>query len=445
MMRRIIPPAIRACIVLTILGSGSAGYAATSSAFGCAGLENNKQLAVVEGQNGFFYRVIADLRMEQQLSEHTADEVATIAEALEAQGTTLVYVPIPTKSLVLPQYLPDRASSDYGFDYGVAERAYQEVIQRLREHGIVTVDLLEGLKKQPGGEPPFFQADFHWTSAGARASAQRVAETIRNLPGAVELQKADFETRPTTSSSIVSTMRRMLQASCKDALPLPRTQGYETVETDSGNSGVDIFGSPASGGTVALVGTSYSDLPASNFAGFLSQALSTPVTNFSISGGNQFGSITSYLTSEAFQANRPRFLIWENPIYNNLGKFGDAPLIELATAARQSCHAIDPERISLLGPNTLSAALEQGEISDFTVIYAFSGDTLSRRATLSFKLNDGHDYESSILRADRMVSTGRFYFPVRYFASEASQHITLEFDRLAANAAAVSVCNPKAR
>ena len=445
MMSRIRQSAVRTGIAIALtLGSWGTGYAA-SSAFGCAGLETNKQLASVEGRNGFFYRVIADLRMEQQLSEHTADQIATIAEALEAQGTTLVYVPIPTKSLVLPQYLPATASSDFGFDYDVAKKAYEGVIQRLREHGIVTVDLLERLKEQSGEEPPFFQADFHWTSAGARASAGKIAEVIRSLPGAGELQKADFETRPTTPSSIISTMRRMLQASCTDALPLPRTQGYETVETDSGASAIDIFGSPSSGGTVALVGTSYSDLPASNFAGFLSQALSTPVTNYSISGGNQFGSITSYLTSEVFQANRPRFLIWENPIYNNLGKFGDAPLIELATAARQSCRRIDPERISPLGPTTVSVALEQGEISDSAVIYAFSGDTLSRHATLSFKLNDGHDYQSSIVRADRMVSTGRFYFPVRYFASEASKRITLEFDRLSTNAAAVSVCHPKAR
>ena len=51
----------------------------------------------------------------------------------------------------------------------------------------------------------------------------------------------------------------------------------------------------------------------------------------------------------------------------------------------------------------------------------------------------------SIALVPLSVSTGRFYFPVRYFASEASKRITLEFDRLSTNAAAVSVCHPKAR
>lgn len=447
MMYRISRPCLLSRIlpaIAIVLASAGFGHAA-SSAFGCAGLETNRQLAVVEGKNGFFYRVIADLRMEQQLSEHTADEVAALAEALEAGGTTLVFVPIPTKSLVLPEYLPEAARSDFGFDYGVAKSAYDDVIRRLRDRGIATVDLLDSLKKEPGDVPPFFQADFHWTSSGARASAKQIAATIHQLPGADDLKKAGFETKPTTRLSIISTMRRLLQASCKDALPLPQTQGYETVETGSTDSAVDIFGSDDSGGTVALVGTSYSDLPASNFAGFLSEALSTPVTNYSISGGNQFGSITSYLTSEAFQENRPRFLIWENPIYNNVGKFGDAPLIELSTAARQGCRTIDSGKISLLGTNVLSVALSKEEVSNSAVIYAFSGDTHSRRATLRFQLNDGNQFESSIIRADRMVSTGRFYFPVRYFASEASSHINLEFDRLSANTAAVSVCNPKAR
>lgn len=426
------------------LASAGTGHAA-SSAFGCAGLETNRQLAVVEGEKGFFYRVIADLRMEQQLSEHTADEVALLAEALEAGGTTLVFVPIPTKSLVLPQYLPETAKSDYGFDYGVAKSAYDDVIKRLRDHGIATVDLLERLRKDAGDEPPFFQADFHWTSSGARVSAEEIAAAIRALPGSDDLKKASFQTKPSTRLSIISTMRRLLQSGCKAALPLPQTQGYETVETGGENTTADIFGNDASGGTVALVGTSYSDLPASNFAGFLSQALSTPVTNYSISGGNQFGSITSYLTSEAFQTNRPRFLIWENPIYNNLGKFGDAPLIELSAAARQSCRTIDSEKISHPGANVISVAIGEGEVSDSAVIYAFSGDAHSRRATLRFELSDGHQFESSILRADRMVSTGRFYFPVRYFAREAPQRINLEFDRLSADAAAVSVCSPKAR
>ncbi len=432
------------CAVLCALGVFVLAHTAKAeSNFGCANLETDKQLSVVEGRQGYFYRTIADLRMEQQLSEHTASQMAALSEALEAGGTTLVYVPIPTKSLVMPEYLP-REAGDYGFDYDVAKRVYDDVIKRLRDHGVVTVDVLGAMKRAGGHEPPFFQADFHWTSSGARAAADGIAAVIQQLPGVNDLAKASFETKPAGRQAIISTMRRLLQANCKQALPLPETDAFTTTEVAAGDAGLDIFGDGASKGAVALVGTSYSDLAASNFAGFLSQALSSPVTNYSISGGNQFGSITSYLTSKNFAESRPRFLIWENPIYNSLGKFGDAPLLELRTAAGQSCHEIEPDEISTVGDSTLEIALQDGgNIPDSAVIYVYSGDDRSRQATLRFRLNDGHMFESSIRRADRMISTGRYYFPVRYFGVQASQKLNLEFDRMSAKEVSVGICNTR--
>jgi alginate biosynthesis protein AlgX len=418
----------------------AAGMAATGgSRFGCAHLDTNQSLPAVEGKEGYFYRVVADLRMQHQLSEHTAARMGELADALEATGTTLVYVPIPTKSLIMPQYLPDQAR-EYGFDYGVAELAYEDVVNRLRSHGVTTVDLLDAMKNRTNGKPAFFQADFHWTSSGARAAADEIAGAIAALPGFADVAHSSFDTRPIGQLPIISTMRRLLQANCTKALPLVQTDGYETVETAVSDGGtVDIFGN-GSGGSVVLVGTSYSDLAASNFSGFLSQALSSPVKNFAISGGNQFGSITSYMTSETFLTNRPRFLIWENPVYNNLGKYGDTPLIELTAAARQSCRNIESGNISNAGDNALSVSLAGGEIPDNAVVYAYSGDDRSRHATLRFELKDGHMFESGIWRADRMVSTGRYYFPVRYFGGEASRKIQLEFDRMSFKDVKVSVC-----
>ncbi len=49
------------------------------------------------------------------------DHLATMAKALEKNGTTLIYVPLPTKSQVLPELVPARASL-YGFDAGIATR-----------------------------------------------------------------------------------------------------------------------------------------------------------------------------------------------------------------------------------------------------------------------------------------------------------------------------------
>jgi len=412
--------------------------AAASSAYGCANLETNEALPTVEGKDGYFYRVMADLRMQHPLSDHIADLVATLADALAATGTTLVYVPVPTKSLVMPQYLPN-AARQYGFDYKVAEFAYRDVVDKLIARGVVTVDLLEAMRHLPEGEPAFLKADFHWTSSGAKAAARVVGDTITKLQGFNPVAHEAFETRALGEVQIISTMRRILQENCTKALPPAATEGYSTTEIAP--AAVDIFGDVQRDDSIVLVGTSYSDLAAANFQGFLSQSLQMPVTNFAISGGDQFGSITSYMTSEAFLKHRPKIVIWENPIYNNLGKFGDAPLIELTAAARQACRPVDRTQISATGKNALSVSVSAGQVPDHAVIYAYSGNDQSRHAELKFSLEDGHLFESGIWRADRIVSTGRYYFPVRYFGSRDAHSFQLVFDQMSPENATVSICS----
>lgn len=413
--------------------------AAASSAYGCANLETNQILPTVEGKEGYFYRIMADLRMQHPLSDHIAELIAALSDALAATGTTLVYVPIPTKSLVMPQYLPE-AAQQYGFDHNVAEIAYKDVVRKLNAHGVVTVDLLDAMRHLPQGKPAFLRADFHWTSAGAEAAARVVADMISKLSGFDIVARKAFETRPLGEVQIISTMRRILQENCTKALPPAVTEGYRTTEIARA-AAVDIFGDAEPEHSIVLVGTSYSDLAASNFQGFLAQSLELPVTNFAISGGDQFGSITSYMTSEAFLNHRPKVLIWENPIYNNLGKFGDTPLIELMAAARQTCRTIDRTQISQAGDNALSVSVSAGQVPDHAVIYAYSGDDQSRHATLKFRLNDGHLFESGIWRADRVVSSGRYYFPVRYFGSRGAQTFQLAFDQMSLQSATVSICS----
>ncbi|MEK1888623.1 MAG: alginate biosynthesis protein [Phyllobacterium sp.] len=413
--------------------------AASSSAYGCANLESNQALPTLEGKEGYFYRVMADLRMQHPLSNHIAELIGALDEALAATGTTLVYVPIPTKSLVMPQYLPE-AAHEYGFDYDVAEFAYKDVVEKLNARGVITVDVLNAMRHLPQGKAAFLQADFHWTSAGAEAAAKVVAETMSKLPGFARATSNTFETRPLGEMQIISTMRRILQENCTKALPPAVTEGYGTTETAPA-AAVDIFGDAQPEQSIVLVGTSYSDLAAANFDGFLSQSLAMPVTNFAISGGDQFGSITSYMTSEAFLNHRPKVLVWENPIYNNLGKFGDTPLIELMAAARQACRTVDRTQISPAGDNALSVSVSAGQVPDHAVIYAYSGNDQSRHAALKFRLNDGHLFESGIWRADRVVSSGRYYFPVRYFGSRAAHTFQLAFDQMSLQSATVSICS----
>lgn len=416
------------------------GNVARASDFGCTGLEQNALVASIEGSEGYFFRVLADIRMQHQLSDHTAAELGRLAQALEAAGTTLVYVPIPPKSLVLPQYLPDRAA-ELGFDYDIAVAAHREILKKLRQQGVVTVDILPALRGTGAAHPPFLKADFHWTAWGAAAAASEVASVIRQLPGSDTLKTASFETHSTGRQAIISTMRRRLQASCLSSLPAAEMDAFETVEIVGDDaSGLDIFGGAEIGGKAVLVGTSFSDLPSANFAGFLSQELNSAVENYALSGGNQFGSITAYMTSSAFLESRPRFLIWENPVYNNLGKFGDAPLKELTAAAASGCNAVPiaqgPERQG----NVLTLSIDRRALSSSAVVSAYAGNEVSHQALLRLLLEDGESLETRIVRPLRASSSGRYFFAIDG-RIKPIKTLQIAFDELSPGRADVVICS----
>ncbi|NTF09430.1 alginate biosynthesis protein [Agrobacterium rubi] len=431
---------IRAPLIVSLMCMALSSYPVMASGFGCTGLEEDPLVASVEGKDGYFFRVLADIRMQHQLGEHTAKQLAEVARALEANGTTLIYVPIPTKSLTMPQYLPDR-TAELGFNYEIAKVAYDETLAKLRRNGVVTVDVLKALQSNDRKHPPFLQADFHWTAWGAQAAASEVAATIKALPGADGLQNATFETKSAGRQQIISTMRRFLQASCVSSLPAAEMEAFETTEViTSGGAQLDIFGNTDEGEQVALVGTSFSDLAPANFAGFLSQQLGTSVNNYAVSGGNQFGSITAYITSLNFAEKRPRFLIWENPIYNNLGKFGDAPLRELASAAVKVCDSGASPEFSASTENVLDLELRPESLEGPSVILAYAGNENSRSAMLRVGLEDGDVIETQISRPDRAASSGRYYFPFDA-RSKSVKNVQITFDTLSPESANVSICH----
>ena len=429
--------------LLPLLPSGVTTTQAAESAFGCKGLETNRELPSVEGKDGFFFRVFADLRMQHPMSDHVATQLGQLAAALKQKGTTLLYVPIPTKSQTLPAFLPDDAHL-YGFDKDVAVAVYNDQIARLRAQGVVAVDLLEALASTDAGNPPFFRSDFHWTSDGARLAAEAIGGTIKSLPDYAQVTPTRYEPPRVGEELAVSVMRRKLHAYSRLSVPPVITKAYETVEVASTEATLDIFGSnsPAGGADeVALVGTSFSDAQVPNFSGFLAEYSSLPVTNLAITGGNQFGAITSYLTSRSFTASRPRYLVWENPIYNNLAQFGIGPMTELIAAARNDCTPIDRAAIKGGDNSTIEVDLSAVPIDSGQVLLADAGDDGSRDVVFSFETADGKTLSQEVHRGDRFRGTGRFYIPLESLASDALTKLVIKYDRVNSESAAVSLCN----
>jgi hypothetical protein len=218
-----------------------ASPAQADSAFGCKRLEDNPTLPSVEGKDGFFFRIFADLRMQHPFTEEVTTLMGDLSDALKAHGTTLMYVPIPTKSVTLPTFLPAEAAL-FGFDEAIAAHVYADQIERLRAKNVIAVDLLATLKTTDGNDPPFFRSDFHWTSTGARKAAEEIGGMIKAMPDYAEVTPINYETRPTGVELAVSGMRRQLQAYCSLSLPPVVSTAFETVEVASADATLDIFG-----------------------------------------------------------------------------------------------------------------------------------------------------------------------------------------------------------
>ena len=417
-----------------------AALADPASDFDCAGYEFSTALPSVEGKDGVFFRTFADLRLQHPMDQRTIDQLGRLAAVLKDNGTTLVYVTIPAKSQVMLDYLPEHVK-DYGFDPELAQMIYTDIITRMSAVGIIAPDVMTALQGVNGDETPFFGADFHWTSQGARAAAQGIADLIKADPAYSDLAPATYESAPLGKQVAFSGMRRSLQSFCKTALPPTETMAYKTtlVAAASGDdSGLDIFAGSSAAVPAVLVGTSFSDSAINNFAGFLTEFTGLDIVNYAITGGNQYGAMTSYMTSDEFKAQRPRFLIWENPIYNNLAQNGSEPLEELIAAAGTSCTtALTTTKVD---DYTLSASLAGIKAHPDDAIFADYGAEGSRIASFELQTTDGITRKSKIERATRLRGTGNFYLGLSPFRHPGFTQVSVRFDRPVTDATQISFC-----
>lgn len=410
-----------------------------ASAYRCSGLDTSASaLPSIEGQDGVFYRVLADLRLRHPMEEAVMQQMGDLSRVLAAGGTTLIYVAVPTKSQAMPQFLP-KVAADYAFDNATATLVYNDIVDRLTAHGVLAPDILAALAEAPADKPPFFQADFHWTSDGARLAAQATGAMMKAQPSYGDLTLSEYQTTELAPTSAFSTMRRTLQAFCIDELPRVTATGHLTTMTsDPAEGAADIFAGDDDVTQIVLVGTSFSDAPLSNFSGYLSEFSGLDVVNYAVTGGNQFGAMTSYLTSRDFMENPPRFLIWENPIYSNLAQFGPDPLGELVAAAGQTCSV--PLTVTQSGPNSLTADLTGRAIAQEDVILADLGTGGPREALFSLKTASGITRAARILRSDRMQASGRFFKPLGSIWHPDLTTLTVTFDRPVSDDSALTLC-----
>lgn len=414
--------------------------AQAQSAYSCSGLDSQQKTAAIEGLDGVFYRVEPDMRMFNAFSDETADQIAALSVALSKLGTTLIYVPVPTKSLAMPDQLP-QAARDYGFDPNIATTVYLESLKKLQKRGVLAVDARLSLHAPLTDGPSFFLTDYRMTSTGAGREAKAIADVIAKAPGFADLPKGRFDTSPAGKVAIDSAMRSALQRHCLLPLPLAETDAYSSNRVQGSGTAKDnsIFGSTGNGARVAIVGTEVDGDPVANLAGFVAKATGLDTSQYAVTDGGGFAAISSYLTSSAFQDARPAFLVWTNPINENLASFGDQPFAELIAAAGDNCRVPLPVSVNLQN-NSVVADLTSLDAGQSYTLFVDANGAPASQAQFDFTASNGLIRTKSIFRNRDQVKTGRFYMPMTSLWPEGAQSVEITLDVPLGNAPRVLAC-----
>jgi alginate biosynthesis protein AlgX len=376
--------------------------------------------------------------MFHPLTEESADAIAALSVALAGRGTTLVYAPLPTKSLALPERLP-QAAFDYGLNPDLAATFYDLLLDRLRSRDIATADLRRAMRAQDGA-PSFHLADDRITPAGAQRVAAALGQVIATAPGFKDQPRQQFATTTTGTVTLPSDMRAALQRHCQIRLPEVMAEGSTTTRAGGGSTGTDLFAGAATTGGIVIVTTGKAGEPTANLAGALAQATGLETQIYAVPDGGSYAAISSYMTSRIFRERRPAFLVWLNPVEENLADHGDQPMAELVAAAAGDC-GIPLQVTPGLEVGTLSADLSALDNSRRFALLVDSEGSAATRAQFDFRGPDGTIRTRQILRHRDQAPTGQFYMPLTALWPEGARSVEVTLDVPVAASARVAACS----
>ena len=341
-----------------------------------------------------------DLITTFTLDPQTLRYLKTLDKVLEGRGVTLIVAAQPPRGVALaadslPDYAPDAAVAQY-----------EGARNTLQDAGLVVTDLAAVAAKTPNY---FFRRDHHWTSDGARASADAVARTLESTPAfqPVEAKQRAFKTEAVRTEAQVGSFGEAVGRICGKNPPAEKLTRYQTEpETTSPKNG-DLFG--ASTPPVVLAGTSNSARKDLNFAGFLEQASGLEVLNVSAVGGGPEAALEAYLRSETFREAKPVFLVWE---FATLFDIPQDPLFyrQLIPSVRGACRASESE-VSVTKPLGRTVPLFTdltGQETGF--LYLGLSDLAQTSLNLKLSYGDGQTETVELERSHRERNDGRFFF-----------------------------------
>lgn len=245
--------------------------------------------------------------------------MARFTAALRAAGTLPVLVAIPNR-LTLAEDKLDRAKKEFAsYKPGGMSARYKEHIQALTKAGWEAPNLVELGVSSGLGADFFNHMDHHWSTQGARVTADAVAALIKASPLSAGIPAKPFKLL-TTEVINPGSYRWVVLDRCGVNIPAELSKSYK-AESEDAVSADSLLGDEAPA-EIVLLGTSQSrrqdfDAKANrqyfedSFSALLRSALQMDVENLAAAGGGTYTSIDGWLTSRGFQKKKPKVVIWE--------------------------------------------------------------------------------------------------------------------------------------
>ena len=439
--KRIGQALLAAIVAATSLGM-TAGSAQADSEYGCHNLAFSEMLPALEGSEGVFFRIDPDMQLHHWIYEETLAQMGALSDALAAQGTTLIYAPIPTKALAMPDHLPPEAA-DLGYDTDLAISVWETLRDRLAAAGVTTLDARTVLRRVSiAGEAPFYGTDPRLSLAGIQALSNALAKGL-GVPQAEETAAAatpaSLVAGAGTAVHLPSVTRLQLQQECVETLPhviAPPAPSRTAASTAMGVWPGAGSGRPAA--DIAIVGTEIAVDPALNFARYAAAATGATTESYAVPGDDPFAAIAAYLTAPDFRERRPRFLVWADPIWLPLGQNGDRPMRELIAAVGNACTTGIP----------LAQSAERRVRADLSDLPAAASLTLQfdaassgvRRFAFHFLSADGQRRTRWAIRPNQTAATPRVFMPLSGLWPEGAAAVEIEMDAAPGSAARLTLC-----
>lgn len=311
--------------------------------------------------------------------------------------------------MVRPDTLYLKDPQQAAFDPEEANAVYKAFITTLKEAGVEVFDVVEAAKAfDAGGGQTFFKRDLHWNAEGANALFEGVAALIEKLPGtALPRTSLVLAREPQDDLHRGQFIGNWTYSQCGYVLPT-EPQGIYTLSRPGPGGG--LFGGSAP--EVVLVGSSFS-LPPYGYD-FLAAALQSEVLNVAVGAGGAYVSLQSYLLDGAYEADRPRVLVWEFPSWADA--LPEAAQRELLGSVYGSCAA--PETRFSDASTARGVPLER--LADGTGISAAAHylelnfddlGVLTFDVTLSYQ--DGSEETLTLERSTLTPNQGRYFLSLK--------------------------------